>query len=886
MDKRISAKFLRRLIVLAVPLAVTAPAAGQQLLTVPLPLERVTAPFSLVPEKRTIRPRVGLALSGGGLRGICQLAVLQVLSENNIPIDYISGTSVGSLVGGLYAAGYAPDELWAIIRDLNLADLLRDTPSRSNQFLAIKQRQSRAIVQLRLEGGKFFLPEAITPGHNLTTTLTDLLLNAPLHEVDFNRLRVPLKIIATDLISGKKIVLQRGNLIEAMRSSVAVPLLLLPVEYDDYLLVDGGLSDNLPVEETRAFGADIVLAVDCTANLRDREEMRAPWELADQVTTIMQQEHNRKQLEKADLVLSFRDYAAALNHSGEIVKMYQEAQRRTREIIPQLRAMLETKKAAMAPAAVRAYRCQKVAFISSLQLGFSELIPSRAGGSCTLAGIQSDLATLFDTGYFDQLEARIQLSGADTTLVYALTPYSRLNDILFYGNSAISDSLLKLPFASLLGRPLNRHMARTALEEVIRQYRRHGYSLAEYGQISFNEQTGVAHIHINEGRIADLHFEGNATTRRHVLEREFTLKRGDLFQLDQARSAVNNLYGTGLFDAVTLLPNPTPDGWELIIRLIEKKFTILRMGSRYDLERNGRFFIELADENLLGTSNDLTLHGQYGDRDHRLALQFNANRIFKSYLTNQVIIKREYARRYQYENFRGVGEYERRVSGAYVSLGTQIARLGVLSGFMRLEKINITGLSGAGYDPGDLVVNTFGITTVVDTRDRVPFPTTGKYNSFSYEVSAGQFPGAEVSYFKVQNQLTTYWTWRERSTFSPRLIWGTSDLTTPFSEQYKIGGESSFYGLRDEEWQGRNLIIGSLEYRYTLPWKNYLTIYLSTRYDFGAVWKNSIEVKGSDFISGRGAALAVKTPVGPIAIACGRSSVGKTRLYFTAGYDF
>jgi len=862
------------------------PVWPQTLTTITLQRQAAFSPFSFVDEERPIRPTVGVTLSGGGLRGLAQIGVLEVLEEHNIPIDYIAGTSMGSIIGGLYASGYSPAELWKILQGLNIADLLDDTPNRSSQFLAEKQKQSRAFLQLRMAGGKFTLPEAVTPGQNITNTLSDLLLNAPLHQSDFSRLRVPLKIIATDLLKGEKVVLQRGNLIEAMRASIAVPLLLFPVEYENSLLVDGGLLDNLPVEETRAMGADIVLAVDCTANLRRRDDIKLPWKLLDQVTTIMQQEHNLAQLDKADLVLSFRQFPDSLTHQAAIKLLYEQARAQTLEIIPQLQSLIEKKAQAMAPPDADSFKLNKIAFESTLRLGYSELIDTRTSRSYTRADIQANLVTLYETGYFRDVTARIQVDGPDTTLIYDLLPYPELKEIRLHGNTVMPDSLLLLPFALQMGRPLNRHQAREALTELIHRYREGGYSLAEVKKVRFEETSGIADLWIDEGKIARVLFEGAEVTQSWVLERDFSVRRGDLFQREQAQVAVNNLFGTGLFNAVTLLPQSGPEGWEIVVRLTEKQYTILRLGGHYDVERNGRALVEVANDNIFGTANDLTWHGQYGGRDQKTFLQLNTNRLFKSNLTSQILIKKEYAKRFHYLNFTGVGEYERHTRGAFFSLGMQLARLGQLSGFMRLEKTHLHTLSGIGPSSGRLLVNSIGLTSVVDTRDQALFPKQGKYFSFSYELSSGTFLGSDISYFKVQNQFTSYWTWHSRSTFSPRLFWSTADLTTPFSEQYKIGGENSFYGLREEEWCGRNLILGSLEYRYLLPWKNYLSIYFATRLDFGAVWQNSVDVKGSDFISGRGVALIARTLVGPISIAYGRASNGSKRFYFSAGYNF
>jgi len=882
-------KLLRFLLVMAVlfarPSFAVESSTPQVLAEYHLALEEGRELFNLMPARQIRRPQLGLALSGGGVRGIAMVGALKAFEEYGMPIDCMAGTSIGAIIGGLYASGYSADEIWSSITRLTINELLNDTPRRATQFLAEKQKRSRAFLQFRLDRLNLHLPEAVTPGQTLTETLTDLLLDAPLHNADFSQLRIPLKIIATDLLSGQKIVLKNGHLIEAMRGSIAIPLLLLPVEYDDFLLVDGGLKDNIPVDETRSMGADIVFALNCSANLRSREEMRAPWEMADQVTTIMQQDHNRRQLERADFSIQFSDFSATSSKIKDIHALYKAGYDRTRELIPALtQRFLQFQQETYA--AQPCFTIQKIEISPARELVVENIVDLSVPRKVTEYEIQAEMARLWNSGYLQDVSARIQADGRDTTLVYRLSFNPRLGGIIFYGNTVLPDSFLLKPFAPLLGRPINHLHSKNAFFEIIRKYREFGYSLAEIHRVVYNEASGTAHIYINEGIISSVRFEGHHLTKPFVLNREFTLKAGALFRRDQATTAINNLYGTGLFDAATLLPQPGAQGWNITVRLVEKKHVVARLGARYDDERRGKAFFEIADENVLGSANDLTFHGMLGQRDRSVALQFNANRLFKTYLTSQVTVKQEVNRIYYYEYFNVLGEYERRADGLNMTLGTQIARLGTLTGQMRLEQIHVQSISGSGYDPGDLLINTLGVHSVTDTRDLVPFPKRGKYHTFSYEVSSGKFLGADISYFKVQNQLTAFYTWRRRNTLSPRLFWGTSDLTTPFCEQYRIGGQQTFYGLRDGEWQGRNMILGSLEYVYHIPWKSYLQLYFSMRFDFGSVWKNAVAVTGEDFISGRGAALALKTPLGPVSLAYGRASNGIDRIYFNAGFDF
>ncbi len=841
-------------------------------------------PHCLIPHPKLARPKIGLVLSGGGLRGVAQIGVLKVLEENNVPVDYIVGTSIGSIIGGLYASGYSPDEIWQITRSIRWNELLSDAPQRSAQFLGEKQKRGRAILQFRLQGLNIALPEAFTPGQRLLDILTNLVLNAPYHSLDFDQLAVPLRIVTTDILSGKKVVLDKGDLAESMRASIAVPLLFSPVEKDSLILADGGLTDNIPVEVAKDFGADIILAVNTTSLLRGKDDMVAPWQIADQVTTIMQQRHNREQLELADMVIGFEDLTMSSMDDETIDQLYLEGQIRMRTKIDSLRRLLTPSLALHNSDPI--WWVDQVVIDAPSGMSFADLVDTWGKRNISEGEISNTLYRAYSTGGLADAKAEVMVNDPDTLLCYRFIANPILKEVSFFGNSVLPDSVLRSSFSALLDKPINIRESKEAVRKVIKLYRAKGYSLAEVSSISYSEQLHMAKVYISEGKIASVHFSGNERTKDFVIDREFNLQKDRLFQLDNAKQGVNNVFGTGLFSSVFLKTAPGSEGWNIVLDLHENPATVLRLGAHYDRERKQRAFVEVADENILGTGNDLTLHAQYGNRDAVAAMDFRADRIFKTYLTAQARIHHQNSKHFFYHGFNRVGEYERRASGAVFSLGQQIARFGTLSGVMRVEQIAIRSISGFGYDPGLLNIRTIGLNSEIDTRDQVPFPRTGKFHKFYYEVSSGTFLGADISYFKVQNQLATYWTLRQRNTFCPKLIWGTSDLTTPFSEYFRLGGEESFYGLREGELQGRHMLLFSLEYRYFLPKKFLFDIYLSLRYDVGAAWETAVDLNPVDFINGRGVALSFKSPLGPLSLSYGAASNGKRRVYFTAGYDF
>ncbi len=235
------------------------------------------------------RPRIGLALSGGGARGVAHIGVLKALEELRIPVDYIAGTSMGAIVGGLYASGMSPEEIERWFREVDWRYLLSDSPPRESRSFRSKERDFRMNQNLELalsKQGQVQLPSGLIAGQKLIIKLRELTL--PVRQVeDFDRLPIPFRAVATDLETGEKVVLDRGHLAEAMRASMAVPGVFTPYRIGERLLVDGGLSSNLPIETVRAMGADIVIAVDLRVDLRAEAELTSALAVTNQVLDIL-----------------------------------------------------------------------------------------------------------------------------------------------------------------------------------------------------------------------------------------------------------------------------------------------------------------------------------------------------------------------------------------------------------------------------------------------------------------------------------------------------------------------------------------------------------------------------------------------------------------------
>ena len=254
-----------------------------------------------------VRPRVGLVLSGGGARGAAHVGVLKVLDEMHVPVDAIAGTSMGAVVGGLYASGMSGAEIETLIRSVNWQDAFRDRPPREELGFRRKQDERNFLVRFALgvKDTGFVLPPGLVQGQKLEQVLRNAAL--PVAEIQrFDRLPIPFRAIATDLETGQPVVMDSGDLVTAMRASMSAPGVFSPAQRDGRMLVDGGLVDNLPIDTARAMGVDVLIVVDVSFPLYQRAELTSPLEVTNQAFAILIRSRTleeREKLRPTDIVL-------------------------------------------------------------------------------------------------------------------------------------------------------------------------------------------------------------------------------------------------------------------------------------------------------------------------------------------------------------------------------------------------------------------------------------------------------------------------------------------------------------------------------------------------------------------------------------------------------
>ena len=236
-------------------------------------------------------------LSGGGARGIAHVGVLEVLAKLHVPIDAIAGTSMGAVVGGLYASGRSPEQIEATLRSMNWQEAFSDRPPREDLTLRRKQEDENFLVKFPfgIKGGRPVLPMGLIEGQSLTEMLRRLTL--PVARIsNFDDLPTPFRAVATDLESGQEVVMGSGDLTSAMRASLSAPGVFAPVERNGRMLVDGGISDNVPVDVARAMGVDVVIVVDVGYPLLPRKKLGSVTAISNQMIAILMRRKSQQEL--------------------------------------------------------------------------------------------------------------------------------------------------------------------------------------------------------------------------------------------------------------------------------------------------------------------------------------------------------------------------------------------------------------------------------------------------------------------------------------------------------------------------------------------------------------------------------------------------------------
>ncbi|HXJ50656.1 MAG TPA: patatin-like phospholipase family protein [Burkholderiales bacterium] len=375
-------------------------------------------------------PRVGLALSGGGARGLAHIGVLKVLEELRVPVNCVTGTSMGAIVGGAYAAGATAAELDEFVRKADWDDVFRDSPPRAEISTRRKVDDYKTLFapEYGIRPGSLFLPKGLIAGVSIEGFFRQLTQQA-VEVGDFDKLPIPFRAVAADIETGEAVVLSRGSLSRAMRASMSVPGAIAPVEIDGRLLVDGGIANNLPIDEARKLCGDVVIAVNISTPAMKREAISSALTVGTQLINFLGKANVERQIASLgprDVLIApeLGDISAgSFNRAGDAIRVGEEAARALAQSLGRY---------SLPPAEYEALRRRQIA--ESKPVGAVDeirfeglrrtnpealraLLETKPGEPLTEEKVGADLRRIYGRGDYESVDYRIQQESGRRVMV-------------------------------------------------------------------------------------------------------------------------------------------------------------------------------------------------------------------------------------------------------------------------------------------------------------------------------------------------------------------------------------------------------------------------------------------------------------------------------------
>jgi len=521
----------------------------------------------------------------------------------------------------------------------------------------------------------------------------------------------------------------------------------------------------------------------------------------------------------------------------------------------------------------------------------NNVIQSKPGDTFTVAAVEKDRAAIYDTGYFYDIYPSFEVVPEGIKITYHVLENPILRSVEITGNKMETSETLTGLIKLKTGEILNSKTLNQNVKTIEEQYRKDGYILAKVSDMNINKE-GDLKLVINEGTLEDYAVKGNTKTKERVILREMRMKKGEAFNVKKARRSMQRVYNLGFFEDVNMKLNPGVEPNSVILEtdVVEKRTGNFGIGAGYSSSDGIVGMISVGDTNFRGTGDSVKLVYEMSGDDtdaHGYVFSYRRPWLDSKETTGTIRI---YNRTYQYDDYDTSGnlteEYMRKYAGGEISLGRPVSEYSTNYITLRNRKDTYekyesgTDRSGANY--ADWRKNNFGTTRsvtfehITDTRDNIYNPTSGSRANLQFEYAG---LGGDFNYQKYTIEDQHYIKVGHAQVIALRGQYGHGNGSIPESAQYKIGGQDSLRGYRDDQFRGNNMYLGTIEYRFPVVTKVTGAIFT----DFGAAWNSGWSPEGTHHSIGVG--LQIQTPVGPIRLDYGRGSNGG-RVHFNIGGTF
>lgn len=309
---------------------------------------RLPAQDSLKQRPPGLRPKIGLVLSGGGAKGLAHIGILKAIDSAGLKVDYITGTSMGSIIGGLYAIGYSADSIEKIARSIDWDLLLSNQSSMRSMIMDEKDEYGKYIIELPWVNHWFRLSTGVIEGEELWLKFSELF--RPVYNIkDFSKFSIPFRCLATDISTGEAVVLDSGDIVSAVRASMAIPSVFTAVQFEGHKLVDGGVVRNFPVSDVRKMGADIVIGDNVEGPLRSPEQVTNALQVLLQVAFFREAADTRKQIPLCTIYVNQPLEKYNMGNFGEASAIIEAGLKEGRRLYPRLKQLVDSLNAIYGP---------------------------------------------------------------------------------------------------------------------------------------------------------------------------------------------------------------------------------------------------------------------------------------------------------------------------------------------------------------------------------------------------------------------------------------------------------------------------------------------------------------------------------------------------------
>ncbi|HRI60673.1 MAG TPA: patatin-like phospholipase family protein [Saprospiraceae bacterium] len=447
--------------------------------------------LSIQAQTPATRPKIGLALSGGGAKGLAHIGILKAIDSAGLKIDYITGTSMGSIVGGLYALGYSSDSIEKLARNLEWDVLLTNKTSLRAMIMEEKEEYGKYALELQLTDKGLQLPTGVLEGEEMWLKLHEMF--APAYNItDFNKLPVPFRCIGTEVSSGNPVVLDHGNLISSIRASMAIPSVFTAVDIDGCTLVDGGIVRNFPVQDVQEMGADYVIGSSVSSGLLPQEKLTDAASILMQVIFLPDGLQHQEQAKRCDIYIEhpMDNYSAgSFGKAGEIIDVGIE---QGRLIYPRLKHLADSLKTIYGPPDLSARRLPKAdsVYISAYEVRglnrtdeeyFTKMMGFDPGRYYDVTQLAQRVRNVFGTRYYNRVLYSLEPLPDGTTKVIFDVDENALTQVkmALHYNSFSNISLIANLTTRNLFMPASRSLITMAISE---NFRIRGEHLQQFGK--------------------------------------------------------------------------------------------------------------------------------------------------------------------------------------------------------------------------------------------------------------------------------------------------------------------------------------------------------------------------------------------------------------------